>query len=91
MLKGLTELGFNTDKTQTPIIPVIIGENEPTFLSWKLLFERGLYTNPVVSPGVPHGQSMLRTSYMATHTDEQLDTALDIMAGVGRQLGLIPS
>jgi 8-amino-7-oxononanoate synthase len=89
MLSGLKNLGFNTGNTQTPIIPVIIGENEPTFLTWKLLFERGLYTNPVVSPGVPPGQSLLRTSYMATHTDKQLDCALDIMASVGRQLGLI--
>lgn len=89
MLSGLKNLGFNTGNTQTPIIPVIIGENEPTFLTWKLLFERGLYTNPVVSPGVPPGQSMLRTSCMATHTEEHLDCALDIMASVGRQLGLI--
>jgi len=89
MLAGLNDLGFNTGKTQTPIIPVIIGENDPTFLTWKLLFDRGLYTNPVVSPGVPLGHSLLRTSYMATHTDEQLDKALDIMADVGRQLGLI--
>jgi 8-amino-7-oxononanoate synthase len=90
MLRGLKNLGFNTGNTQTPIIPVIIGENEPTFLTWKLLFERGLYTNPVVSPGVPPGQALLRTSYMATHTEEQLDCALDIMASVGRQLGFIP-
>ncbi len=89
MLHGLNNLGFNTGNTQTPIIPVIIGENEPTFLTWRLLFERGLYTNPVVSPGVPRGQAVLRTSYMATHTEEQLDCALDIMANVGRQLGLI--
>ena len=90
MLNGLKNLGFNTGNTETPIIPVIIGEDEPTFLTWKILFERGLYTNAVVSPGVPPGQSLLRTSYMATHTEEQLDYALDIMADVGRQLGLIP-
>jgi 8-amino-7-oxononanoate synthase len=89
MLLGLRELGFNTGKTETPVIPVIIGEPEPTFLTWRLLFERGLYTNPVVSPGVPAGMSLLRTSYMANHTEEQLDRALDIMADVGRQLGLI--
>jgi 8-amino-7-oxononanoate synthase len=89
MLRGLNNLGFNTGNTETPIIPVIIGENEPTFLTWRLLFDRGLYTNPVVSPGVPRGQALLRTSYMATHTEEQLDCALDIMANVGRQLGLI--
>lgn len=90
MLNGLNELGFNTGNTQTPIIPIIIGENDPTFLTWKVLFERGLYTNPVVSPAVPEGQALLRTSYMATHTEEQLDKALDILAVSGRQLGLIP-
>jgi 8-amino-7-oxononanoate synthase len=90
MLTGLKRLGFNTGNTQTPIIPIIIGQNDPTFLTWKLLFEHGLYTNPVVSPAVPQGQSLLRTSYMATHTEDQLDKALDILASVGRQLGLIP-
>jgi 7-keto-8-aminopelargonate synthetase-like enzyme len=89
MLNGLKQLGFNTGPTQTPIIPIIIGENDPTFLTWRLLFDQGLYTNPVVSPAVPQGQAMLRTSYMATHTEAQLDKALDILANVGRQLGLI--
>lgn len=91
MLQNLNELGFDTGNTQTPIIPIIIGEDGPTFLTWKLLFERGLYTNPVITPGVPPGQAMLRTSYMATHTREQLDRALDVLADTGRQLGLIPS
>ena len=91
MLQNLNELGFDTGNTQTPIIPIIIGEDGPTFLTWKLLFERGLYTNPVITPGVPPGQALLRTSYMATHTREQLDRALDILADTGRQLGLIPS
>ena len=89
MLTGLNNLGFNTGNTQTPIIPIIIGEDEPTFLTWRLLFEQGLYTNPVRTPAVPKGQSCLRTSYMATHTEEQLDCALDIMGNVGRQLGFI--
>lgn len=90
MLNGLKELGFNTGSTQTPIIPIIIGDNDPTFLTWKILFEHGLYTNPVISPAVPEGMSLLRTSYMATHTEEQLNEALDILATSGRQLGLIP-
>ncbi len=89
MLRSLQELGYNVGSTETPIIPIIIGYDEPTFLTWKLLFERGLYTNPVVTPAVPAGQSLLRTSYMATHTREQLDRALDILATTGRQLGLI--
>jgi 8-amino-7-oxononanoate synthase len=90
MLHGLTELGFNTGHTQTPIIPIIIGDDDPTFLTWKLLYERGLYTNPVRTPAVPAGRSLLRTSYMATHTEQQLDRALDIMGTTGRQIGLIP-
>jgi 8-amino-7-oxononanoate synthase len=90
MLHSLNELGFNTGGTETPVIPIIIGDDAPTFLTWKLLFERGLYTNPVITPAVPPGQSLLRTSYMATHTREQLDRALDILADTGRQLGLIP-
>ncbi len=91
MLHGLAELGFNTGHTETPIIPIIIGQDDPTFLTWKLLFERGLYTNPVRTPAVPAGRSLLRTSYMATHTEQQLDRALDILAVTGRQLGLIPN
>ena len=89
MLTGLKRLGFRVGSTRTPIIPLIIGETEPMLLTWKLLLERGLYTNPVPPPAVPPGQALLRTSYMATHTEEQLDCALDIMADVGRQLGLI--
>lgn len=91
MLSGLKQMGFDIGDTETPIIPIIIGENDPTFLTWKLLFERGLYTNPVRTPAVPAGRAMLRTSYMATHTDEQLDRALDILGTTGRQLGLIPA
>lgn len=91
MLHGLAELGFNTGHTQTPIIPIIIGQDDPTYLTWKLLYERGLYTNPVRTPAVPPGRSLLRTSYMATHTEPQLDRALDILATTGRQLGLIPN
>lgn len=91
MLTSLRALGFNTGKTETPIIPIIIGEDLPTLLTWKMLFEQGVYTNPVLAPAVPPGQSLLRTSYMATHTEDQLDRALDTMAKVGRQLGLIPN
>ncbi len=90
MLHGLAERGFNTGHTQT-LIPIIIGQDDPTYLTWKLLYERGLYTNPVRTPAVPPGRSLLRTSYMATHTEPQLDRALDILATTGRQLGLIPN
>lgn len=89
MLKGLKELGFNTGPTQTPIIPIIIGDDELCFAFWKELFDAGLYTNPVVSPAVPKGMALLRTSYMATHTRAQLEHALDIFEKVGTRLGVI--
>jgi len=89
MLKGLRDLGFDTGATETPIIPVIVGEDERCFLFWKELLEAGLYTNPVIAPAVPEGMALLRTSYMATHTREQLEKALDIFAKVGKKLGII--
>jgi 7-keto-8-aminopelargonate synthetase-like enzyme len=90
MQRGLEDLGYNIGNSQTPIIPVIIGDLDPMILTWRLLLERGVYTNPVIPPAVQPNQTMLRTSYMATHTDEQLDCVLDVFAQTGRQLGLIP-
>jgi 8-amino-7-oxononanoate synthase len=89
MRNGLQAMGFNTGPSVTPIIPVIIGGMEETFLAWKMCFEAGLYTNAVVDPAVPPDQCLLRTSYMATHSDDQIDRALNILGEVGRELGLI--
>lgn len=89
MRSGLQEIGFNTGVSVTPIIPIIIGDMQNAFLAWKMCFERGVYTNAVVSPAVPADMCLLRTSYMATHTDEQIDRALNILGEVGRELGLI--
>ncbi|MEN6399208.1 MAG: aminotransferase class I/II-fold pyridoxal phosphate-dependent enzyme [Rectinema sp.] len=89
MLQGLKQLGFNTGATQTPIIPIIIGEDELCFRFWKELFDSGLYCNAVVSPAVPEGMALLRTSYMATHTREQLEKVLDIFEKAGKKLGII--
>ena len=89
MRTGLKALGFRMGPSCTPIIPIIIGEMEKTFRAWKMCFEAGLYTNAVVAPAVPPDQCMLRTSYMATHTDEEIDRALSILGEVGRELALI--
>jgi 8-amino-7-oxononanoate synthase len=89
MRAGLDQLGYKTEPSCTPIIPIFIGSMENTFKAWKMCFEAGLYTNAVISPAVPPDKGMLRTSYMATHTDEQIDRALDILGVVGRELGLI--
>lgn len=83
------KLGFNTGPSQTPIIPIVIGDEAATLLTWKLLFEEGVYTNPVVSPGVPPNQCLLRTSYMATHTDEQMAFVLEKFVKIGKMLDLI--
>ncbi|MCL7452628.1 MAG: pyridoxal phosphate-dependent aminotransferase family protein [Anaerolineae bacterium] len=83
------KLGFNTGPSQTPIIPVIIGDQNATFLTWRLLFEEGVYTNPVIPPAVPTNLSLLRTSYMATHTDDQMAFVLEKFEKVGKMLDLI--
>jgi 8-amino-7-oxononanoate synthase len=89
MREGFRELGFNIGESRTPVIPIIIGDDPLTLQSWWMLFNGGVFVNPVLSPAVPPGQQLLRTSYMATHTDEQLDRVLEIFEGVGKQLELI--
>jgi 8-amino-7-oxononanoate synthase len=85
----LRAMGFNIGNSVTPIVPVIIGDDELTFRSWKALFENGVFVNPVVSPAVSAGQQLLRTSYMATHTDEQIDKVLSVFQKVGKELAII--
>lgn len=77
------------EKDQTPIIPIYVYEDEKAFMACKLLLERGVYVNPVVSPATPVGQALLRTSYMATHTKEQMDEASEKIAEVLRILEVI--
>lgn len=89
MRSNLRDMGFNVWSSQTPIIPVVIGEMLDCFQFWKDLFEAGVYSNAVVPPAVPQGQSLLRTSYMATHTDEHLNKILDAFKKVGLKNGII--
>ncbi len=89
MRQGFRRLGFDIGNTTTAVIPVIIGDKDRTLMAWKMLFEAGVFVNPVLSPGVQRGRELLRTSYMATHTREQLDQVLGIFEQVGKQLGLI--
>ncbi|MCK5552815.1 MAG: pyridoxal phosphate-dependent aminotransferase family protein, partial [Deltaproteobacteria bacterium] len=76
MLRGYKSLGFDTGTSETPIVPIIIGDRIKVYEMCKLLFEQGVFVNPVISPAVPPGRELLRTSYMATHTEEQLDKVL---------------
>ena len=89
MRKGLKDLGFNVWTSESPIIPVVIGDLMDCLKFWRELFEAGVYANAVVPPAVPRGQSIIRTSYMATHTNEQLDSILDAFRKVGIRRGII--
>ena len=87
--KRLKEKGVDIRDSEAPIIPINTYDNETTFIACKKLFENGVYVNPVVSPAVPVGQSIIRTSYMATLTDEQIERATDIIAKVMEELNLL--
>jgi 8-amino-7-oxononanoate synthase len=89
MRAGLRSLGYDTGVSETPIVPVIIGNDLLTFHFWRSLFDHGVFTNPVVAPAVPEKESRIRTSYSATHTRDQLDFVLDVFAKVGRAAGVI--
>jgi len=89
MRQGYRELGFDIGESQTPIIPVIIGDQMADIMMWKALFDNGVYTNVSLPPAVPADKSLLRTSYMATHTDEQMDRVLEIFEKVGKEQEII--
>jgi len=89
MRKEYRGLGFDIGKSETPVIPIHIGDDFRTMTIWKELFDAGIFVNPVISPAVPEGSQLLRTSYMATHTDQQLSRVLETFAMIGKQVGLI--
>ena len=89
MKEGYDSLGFDTGASETAIIPIKIGEDEHCFAFWKLMFDNGIFANPAVSPAVPPHEAIIRTSYMATHTDDELDKVLDIFSKLGKQFGII--
>jgi 7-keto-8-aminopelargonate synthetase-like enzyme len=88
MRRSLTALGYNIGDSQTPIVPIITGGVEATVGLWRTLLDAGVFTNPVLPPAAPTGR--LRTSYMASHTEEQINRVLEIFAWAGRRLGIIP-
>jgi 7-keto-8-aminopelargonate synthetase-like enzyme len=89
MKEGFEAMGYNTGLTETPIIPVIIGDDDKAFMLWRFLREDGIFANPVIYPAVPKGQSLIRTSYSATHTDEDLDAVLASFEKCGKLIGII--
>jgi len=89
MMKALKQMGYDTGIAETPIIPLLMGEMEPTFRMWKALNEGGVFANPVVPPATTPGRCLIRTSYMATHSDEMLDRVLAVIEKAGKKLGVI--
>ncbi len=89
LTRGIAELGFEIGPTQTPVVPMIIGDDIKTAIFWKRLFDEGLYTNCVVAPGVQPGQQRIRMCAMATHSTGDLEQAVEICGRVGKELGLI--
>ncbi|MGY8739143.1 MAG: aminotransferase class I/II-fold pyridoxal phosphate-dependent enzyme, partial [bacterium] len=89
MKRELEGLGFHTCGSQSPVIPLLTGDDIVTYAMANRLHEEGIFVNPVVTPAVPPGHGVIRTSYMATHKREHLDQALGVIAKVGRELAII--
>ncbi|MBS1537203.1 MAG: pyridoxal phosphate-dependent aminotransferase family protein [Bacteroidetes bacterium] len=89
MRHGFKELGFNVIDSRTGIVPVVVGEVDIALVFWRKLYDKGVFVNAFIPPGVPPNMSMMRTSYMATHEPEHLDRILEVFAEVGKELGLI--
>jgi 8-amino-7-oxononanoate synthase len=89
MKNELTSLGYNTLNSQTPIIPLLIGDDYTAFAFTQKLYEHGLFATPVVRPAVPEGCALIRTSYMATHKDIELNYVLEVLEVLGREFDII--
>ncbi|OGD12437.1 MAG: 8-amino-7-oxononanoate synthase [Candidatus Aminicenantes bacterium RBG_13_62_12] len=89
MRTGFQAMGYDTGPSQTPIIPVLVHDDEKCFMLWRLLREEGIFTTPVVYPAVPHGHALIRTSYGAGHTNEELDKILAAFEKCGKALDII--
>ena len=87
MHEGFKRIGFQIGTTQTPIVPILIGSEAKAFQFTQRLYEEGVFATPAIYPAVRYGEAIVRTSYMATHTEEDLDKVLEIFAGLARELG----
>ena len=89
MKHEFSTMGYDTGDSASPVIPLVVGEDMAAYKMTRRLQEEGVFVNPVVSPAVPEGRALMRTSYMATHTRDQLDSALEAFRKVGREMGII--
>ena len=89
MKTGLLSLGFDLGQSASPILPIYARDMRLAFTICKRMEDEGVFVNPVVSPGIPQGEELIRISLMATHTEAQIDFALEKLGLVGREVGLI--
>ncbi|MGB7055599.1 MAG: pyridoxal phosphate-dependent aminotransferase family protein [bacterium] len=89
ILDGFKKIGLNIGESETPVVPVIIGPDEMCFAFWKMLFANHVFANPVISPATPPGRALIRTSYMSTHTDDDIATVLEVFESCAKELGLV--
>lgn len=89
MRSSFKKLGFRIIEGESAVVPVIVGDDMIAFRFWRDLFDAGVFVNAFISPGVPPGMQMMRTSYMATHEDKHLDKILELFEHTGKKLGLI--
>lgn len=90
-LHALRQMGFDTGKSQSPIVPVLAGTPERTFEMWRRLTAEGVFVNVVLPPAVPNSGCLIRMTITAAHTEEQLDRVLDALERIGAELGIIPA
>jgi 8-amino-7-oxononanoate synthase len=89
MRTGFQAMGYDTGPSQTPIIPILVHDDDKCFMLWRLLREEGIFTTPIIYPAIPPGKALIRTSYGAGHTDEELDAILAAFEKCGKILGII--
>jgi len=87
--KGFKQIGLKILESETPIVPVIIGDDLKTWQFWRRILDEGVFANAVIAPAVPQGMQLIRTSFMATLTNEHLDRIIDVFAKVGKEFGLL--
>jgi 7-keto-8-aminopelargonate synthetase-like enzyme len=85
MRRALRE-GYDLGRSETPVVPIVIGDQFRAVQAWRTLFDAGIYTNVALPPAVPSRGSLLRTSYMATHTEQQLDRVLAAFRSVKHKI-----
>lgn len=89
MKSELSAMGYDTLESQTPIVPLLIGDDYRAFAFSQKLYDHGIFATPVVKPAVAEGSALIRTSYMASHTQEDLDYVLEVLERLGREFGLL--